>query len=224
MEVDKLKSLRRKFPARDGAEAGRVREHRAKIKAIAREYEQKKAQLTGRAPVMKRGIVYYAVVILALLMVGSLVMAGLGKGKPKRIERSKLIVDRSMDNLAIALGRYKFHVGDYPDPKEGLEALAAITPAKPGWFGPYIKQVVKDPWGHDYVYDRRRDGSPVLYSKGPDGRAGTTDDVLPKQELFTEAFRDTTWTNHWMPYQLRGIIVAPDEATRRKIQEEVKQY
>ncbi len=225
MEIDRLNALRKKFPAKDkGPDASKAREHRAKVKAIAREFERKKAELTGGAPSFKRGIGYYLIVILALLMVGALVLSGLGKGGRPRIERSQIMVDRSMDNLAIALGRYRFHVGEFPSPKEGLEALAAITPSKPGWFGPYIKKVVKDPWGHDYVYDLRRDGSPVLYSKGPDGRAGTTDDILPKQELFEEAFRDTTWTNHWMPYQLRGIIVAPDEETRRRIQEEVKKY
>lgn len=224
MNAAEISNLRKKFPAKAGAMQDSVREHKAKIKAIAREYEQKKAELTKGRPAFKRGIMYYAVIILGLMMVGGLVLSSLGKGGRKRIERSQIMVDRSMDNLAIALGRYKFHVGEYPAAKEGLEALAAITPKKPGWDGPYIKKVVKDPWGHDYVYDLRPDGSPVLYSKGPDGRAGTTDDVLPKQELFTEAFRDTTWTNHWVPYQWRGILVAPDEETKRAWQEEIKKF
>ncbi len=219
-----VNGMRKKFPAKKSPEADKAREHKAKIKAIAREFERKKSELTGGAPQVKRGIAYYAIIILGLLMLGGMVLSVCGKGGRQRIERSQIMVDRSMDNLAIALGRYKFHVGEYPSPKEGLEALAAITPQKRGWFGPYIKKVVKDPWGHDYVYDLRTDGSPVLYSKGPDGRAGTTDDVLPKQEFFTEAFRDTTWTNHWVPYQLRGILVAPDEKTRREWQEEVKKY
>jgi len=63
-----------------------------------------------------------------------------------------------------------------------------------------------------------------LYSKGPDGRAGTTDDVLPDQDLFDKPFRDTTWTNHWVPYQYRGILVAPDEKTKKAWAEEIKKY
>lgn len=224
MNANELRDLRKKFPAKAGAVQDSVREHKAKIKAIAREYEQKKAELTKGKPAFKRGIAYYAAIILGMMMVGGLVLSSVGKGGRKRIERRAIMVDRSMDNLAIALGRYKFHVGEYPAPSEGLEALAAITPKKPGWFGPYIKKVVKDPWGHDYIYDLRPDGSPVLYSKGPDGRAGTTDDVLPKQELFSEPFRDTTWTNHWVPYQWRGILVAPDEETKKVWQEEIKKY
>ena len=223
MTNKEIKALRLKFPAKGKAGAATAAK-KARIKAIAREFEQKKAELSGGAPVMKRGLVYYGAIILGLMMLGGLVLSVCGKGGRPRIERRELMADRSMDNLAIALGRYKFHVGSYPDPAEGLEALAAITPTKPGWFGPYIKKVLNDPWGHGYVYDLRPDGSPVLYSKGPDGRAGTTDDVMPKQELFAEAFRDTTWTNHWMPYQLRGILVAPDDKTRKEWQAEVDKY
>ena len=51
-----------------------------------------------------------------------------------------------------------------------------------------------------------------------------TDDVLPDQSLFDKPFRDTTWTNHWVPYQYRGILVAPDEKTRKAWQEEVRKY
>ena len=61
-------------------------------------------------------------------------------------------------------------------------------------------------------------------SKGPDRKMGTSDDVLPVPSMFEKPFRDTTWTNHWVPYNLRGIVVAPDEATRKQIQEMVKQY
>ena len=82
-----------------------------------------------------------------------------------------------------------------------------------------------DPWGHAYVYEEREGGGhPVLYSKGPDGRAGTTDDILPEQNMFDMPFRDTTWTNHWVPYQFRGILVAPDETTKKAWEEEIKKY
>ena len=215
--------LRKKFPAKKDAKA--VKSNKQAIEAIRREYERKRAELGGGAPVIRRGIVFYAVIVIGLMILGGLVLSVLGKGGPRRVSKAAIQSRSSMDALAVALGRYKFHVGEYPSTEEGLEALAAITPGKKGWFGPYTSKIVKDPWGHDYVYETRPEGGhPVLFSCGPDGKMGTTDDVMPDQALFEQAFRDTTWTNHWVPYQLRGIVLAPDEATKRKIQKEVKQY
>lgn len=198
---------------------------KAAVKAIAREYEMKKAALTGGAPVMKKGIVFYAVVIIGLLMLGGMVLSVCGKGGRAAIPLKPLQAQKSMRALTLALGRYKFHVGEYPSTEEGLNVLALKSCRKKGWDGPYVNHVVPDPWGNDYVYETRPEGGhPILYSKGPDGRAGTTDDVLPDQEQFDEPFHDTTWTNGWAPYRLRGIVVAPDEETKRRVQEEMKEY
>ena len=227
-------ALKKKFPGRPAAnDADKPPLHRkssrAAVKAIARDYELKKAELQGAgAPVFRRGPLFYLVLVAVLAVVGGFVLTaaknGVGFGR-KRIELKPLQVRKSMDTLVVALGRFKFHTGDYPSDAEGLNALAAKAFRKPGWDGPYINHVVKDPWGNDYVYETRPEGGhPVLYSKGPDGRAGTTDDVLPDQDAFEEPFRDTTWTNGWAPYRLRGIVVAPDEATKRRVQEEMKQY
>ena len=215
-------ALRKKFPNRDPKKAA----NKAAIKAIAREYERKRADLgLGSAPRFRRGIVFYAVVVIGLMMLGALVLSATGKGGRGEINLKQLQARKSMDALAEALGRYRFHVGEYPGDAEGLKALEAITPGKKGWFGPYVKKVVNDPWGQPYVYGVREEGGyPILYSKGPDGRMGTTDDVMPNFELFEKPFRDTTWTNHWVPYQLRGIVVAPDERTKKAIEEEVRKY
>jgi len=212
-------ALKRKFPAKDPQKRKRV----AAIKAIKREYEAKRAALGGCAPTFKRGLVFYAVVVLGLMILGSLVLSVAGKGGPKEISRAQIQVRKSVDAVAVALGRYRYHVGSYPSTEEGLEALAAITPRKKGWNGPYVNHVVKDPWGHDYVYACNGESEPpTLYSMGPDGRAGTTDDVLPDRALFDEPFRDTSWTKGWMPYYLRGYVVAPDRRTKSAIEEEVK--
>ena len=236
-----LNELKRKFPAKRRADdADRAPLHRkstkAAVKAIAREYERKRAELTGGAPTLRRGPVFYGAVVLVLVLVGGLVLSasrnGIGLGKA-RIERKPLQAQKAMRALSVALGRYKFHVGAYPTTAEGLHVLAFRRPneirrlrrAHPGWDGPYVNHIVPDPWGNDYVYETRPEGGPpVLYSKGPDGRAGTTDDVLPDQLAFEEPFRDTAWTNGWAPCELRGIVVAPDEETRRRVQGEMKKY
>ena len=236
-----LNELKRKFPAKRRADdADRAPLHRkstkAAVKAIAREYERKRAELTGGAPTLRRGPVFYGAVVLVLVLVGGLVLSasrnGIGLGKA-RIERKPLQAQKAMRALSVALGRYKFHVGAYPTTAEGLHVLAFRRPneirrlrrAHPGWDGPYVNHIVPDPWGNDYVYETRPEGGPpVLYSKGPDGRAGTTDDVLPDQLAFEEPFRDTAWTNGWAPCELRGVVVAPDEETRRRVQDEMRRY
>jgi len=219
--------LKKKFKAKPTPDAKR-RATKAAVKAIAREYELKKAELDlGKPPVLRRGPMFYAIIILVLVIIGSFVLSETGKmrwGK-ERIERKPKQALTSMRALAVALGRYKFHTGEYPSSKEGLAALAAKSWIKPGWDGPYINHVVNDPWGNAYVYETRPEGGhPILYSKGPNGRAGDDDDVLPDQEMFEEAFRDTSWTNHWAPYRLRGVVVAPDEETKKRVQEDMKRY
>ena len=222
MAID-YSEMRKKFPVRKGV--GKGKSNKAAVEAIRREYEAKRAELGSGAPTFKKGIVFYAVLVIGLMLLGGLVLSATGRGGPARVSKAQVQARKSMDALSIALGRYRFHLGDYPTTAEGLEALAAITPQKTGWFGPYTTKIVKDPWGHDYVYERRAEGGhPVLYSRGPDGRMGTTDDIMPDQALFDEPFRDTTWTNHWVPYQLRGIVLAPDERTKKAIQEEVRKY
>lgn len=228
--------MRKRFKAKapDGAKR---RATKAAVKAIAHEYERKRAELEGGAPLFRRGPLFYGMIVLVLIVVGALVVpqimsGGLTLGK-KRIERNDLQARKAMDALSVALGRYKFHVGAYPTTEEGLAVLACRRPKEirrvrarhKGWDGPYVNHIVKDPWGNDYVYETRPEGGPpILYSKGPDGRAGTTDDVLPDRLSFEEAFRDTTWTNGWAPCELRGIVVAPDEETKRCVQAEMRRY
>lgn len=229
--------LRKKFKAKNPQLDEKRRKKQLAIKKIAREYEAKKAEIAGGAPDLKKGPLFYGMVVLALVVAGSLVVPAIMRGDltlgKKRIERSALNARKSMDALSVALGRYKFHVGEYPSAEEGLAPLAyrkpkeilAVRRRHPGWDGPYVSHIVKDPWGNDYFYEPRPEGgNPILYSKGPDGRAGTEDDVLPDQLSFDEPFRDTSWTNHWAPCELRGVVVAPDEETKRRVQEQMKEY
>ena len=77
-------TLRKKFPTKDPQKKKRV----AAIKAIKREYAAKRAALGGGAPAMKKGVVFYAVVILGLMILGSLILSVTGKGGPKEISRT----------------------------------------------------------------------------------------------------------------------------------------
>ncbi len=213
-------ALRKKFPTKDAQR----RKKNLAIKAITREYEQKKAELGGmKAPHLKKGLLFYGIIIIGLTLLGSMVLTATGKGGRAHMSKAQIQVRKSIDALAIALGRYRYHVGSYPTTEEGLAQLASKTITRKGWNGPYIKQVVKDPWKHDYVYVCNAEGeNPTLYSKGPDGLAGTTDDILPDPQLFDEPFRDTSWTDGWMPHHLRGYVLVPDKKYIAQVEQEVQ--
>lgn len=211
VDYDKLKA---KFPVKAKAKASKS--SKLAKEQIRREFAKKKDALSGGLPRMKRGFIFYLVIIMGLMILGSLVLTATGRSGKAHISKAQINARKSMDALAVALGRYKFHVGDYPSTEEGLAALTNITPKVVGWNGPYCKRIVNDPWGKPYYYERLDSGHPILYSLGPDGKMGSVDDIMPDQELFDEPFRDSTWTNNWVPYKYRGILVAPNEASRQK--------
>ena len=69
--------------------------------------------------------------------------------------------------------------------------------------------MIPDPWKRPYVYEPNTNGVPTVLSLGPDGLRGTADDVIPAEGLFEKPFKDTSWTNDWVHFSRRGIIVVP---------------
>lgn len=85
--------------------------------------------------------------------------------------------------LESALEMYNLDMSRYPAPEAGLAALrqppagADAASYRPGG---YIKRLRDDPWGNPYQYAAPgpRSASPYdLFSSGPDGQAGTADDI-----------------------------------------------
>lgn len=188
----------------------------AKKKAIAREYEMKRRELGLGAPIAKRGIGFYLLLLVGMALISSFVFKQAGVvEKRKAVNTKMLFAQRSVDALAEALGRYKFHCGCYPTSEDGgLDALAAKTSRYPGWLGPYAGswgKIIPDPWKRPYVYEPTTNGNPVVLSLGPDGKRGTADDVLPSEGLFEKPFKDTSWTNDWVHFSKRGIILVPSK-------------
>jgi hypothetical protein len=120
---------------------------------------------------------------------------------------------RELDVLATALGRYRFHVGRWPVPQaHGLLSLCNDY-REPGWIGPYISHLRNDPWQNPYQYVVKADGSVRVFSLGPDGVAGTADDLRPDPAAFDIG---TAWTNNWVPAidRLPGVrIYSPPRET-----------
>jgi general secretion pathway protein G len=189
------------------------RERNKKVKAIYREMEAKKRELGLSAPVIHRGPVFYMVVVLVMALLGGAIIqaSGRGGGRGKMMDAKTGQAIRSVDALAEALGRYKFHCGQYPTIEEGLEALALKNSKYRGWMGPYIPKMLPDPWKRPYIYElpSTTNDVPTVLSLGPDGKRGTQDDIAPDKALFTKPFKDTTWTNDWVPFYKRGYIIVP---------------
>ena len=206
-------------PSKPGHSAAR---RSLKKKAIAREYEIKRRELgLGNGPVFKKGIGFYMIVIAGLALVGSLLMKQAGVADRKKTVNTKMLyAQRSVDALAEALGRYKFHCGCYPSAEDGgLEALSAKVSRRKGWMGPYAGSwghMIPDPWKRPYVYEPGTNAHPVVLSLGPDGVRGTADDVFPADGLFDKPFKDVSWTNDWVHFSRRGIIVVPAKSDKRR--------
>ena len=78
--------------------------------------------------------------------------------------------------LRTAIECFRRDCGRYPTTAEGLRSLVRPLAQLPSWKGPYIELLKPDYWRHPYVYQCTND-IPVLFSLGPDGRAGTADDI-----------------------------------------------
>jgi general secretion pathway protein G len=78
--------------------------------------------------------------------------------------------------LESALERFNVHMDRYPTLEEGLKALVE-SPADEDkkWRGPYVKQIITDPWGSPYQYKvpgvHHRTGFD-LWSRGADKADG----------------------------------------------------
>lgn len=196
------------------------RERDRKIKAIYREMEAKKRELGLKAPVLRKGPMFYMVVLMGLALIGGLVIQTAGKGGGKKMRDGNVVrAEESVSALAEALGRFKFHCGAYPSQKEGLQALADKFSLRKGWIGPYVERVVADPWKRPYVYEPTND-PPVVLSLGPDGVRGTADDVMPDPDLFAKPFKETAWTNDWVHFSRRGIVVVPTREEKENLLKE----
>jgi len=97
-----------------------------------------------------------------------------------RTEQAKVARARSdLSTIELALDLYELDMGRYPDGAdlEGLRKAPSEDAEK--WKGPYLKKDVSDPWGRAYNYKHPSEHSQDydLWSLGPDGQAGTDDDV-----------------------------------------------
>ncbi len=119
------------------------------------------------------------VVIVILGILASMVVPNL-MGSQERANMQKAVSD--VTALGTSLSMYKMDNYDYPTTEQGLDALVEQTDIEPEprrfLEGGYIQRLPKDPWGNDYVLlNPGEHGKMDVFSVGPDGEAGTEDDI-----------------------------------------------
>jgi general secretion pathway protein G len=84
--------------------------------------------------------------------------------------------------LENALDMYKLDNSRYPSTDQGLNALITKPDSEPAprnyKEGGYIKRLPADPWQNEYqLLSPGEHGTIDVFSVGPDGQAGTDDDI-----------------------------------------------
>jgi len=180
-----------------------------KIENIWRECEQRKAALQHAVPAgLFRTPKFYFCVIVVLAVVGGALFTATDKAVRRERTSPAVRALRNLDVLAEALGRYRFHTGEFPGTDQGLAALVH-NPHVPRWDGPYIKFLRSDPWKTPFVYRAPgTNGLPTLFSCGADRTPGTPDDLRPDPARFDPG---TEWTNGWVSADKRvpGVAILP---------------
>jgi general secretion pathway protein G len=192
----------------------RRRAKRRALDRIARDYERKKAELHGGvSPTLFRNPHFYLGIIVMFVLVGGALFNATDHSVRSIAITPPMRALRNLDVLAEALGRYRFHTGEYPSREQGLAALVR-DPQVTKWGGPYISFLRNDPWETPFVYEPRTNAVPMLFSCGPDKKPDTPDDLFPDPARFEPG---TEWTNGWVSadQRLPGVTVLPSAPTTR---------
>jgi general secretion pathway protein G len=116
-------------------------------------------------------------VVIIIGILAAMVMPRLvGRSEEARIAAAKADIN---SNIALAVDLFEMDNGRYPTAEEGLAALRSNPASLAGWKGPYLKKDPKDPWGKPYFYKSpgTHNSDYDLYSAGPNGTEGDSDDI-----------------------------------------------
>lgn len=98
-----------------------------------------------------------------------------------RTEQARLTAAQTqISSFGTALDAFEVDNGYYPKGKGGLQDLVQQPRDAQNWKGPYLKDVPKDPWNNEYIYEypgRHNANSYDLSSAGPDGKPNSEDDI-----------------------------------------------
>lgn len=131
----------------------------------------------------QRGFTLLELVVVLVILGTLAALVGprlVGHSSEARITATKTQIELFRQGLET----FRMHMGRYPTPQEGMEALQVAPPNSPNWRGPYLtKTIPKDPWGNVYLYrspgEQARDFDIIsLGADGQPGGAGEAADVV----------------------------------------------
>ncbi len=120
--------------------------------------------------------------LLVLVILGILAALVLPKFTGRTEQARVTAAQTQISTFGTALDAFEVDTGSYPRGQDGLAQLVVAPADAQNWRGPYLKSDIPvDPWGHPYVYEFPGKVNPTGYdirSAGPDGQAGTDDDIV----------------------------------------------
>ena len=137
----------------------------------------------GRWTLSQRRARAFTLVEMLLVLVILAVLAAIVIPKfAGRSQQAKVTAAASqISGFELALNSFEVDNGFYPQGSAGLNALVEQPNNLQSWKGPYLsKGIPLDPWGNAYIYNYPGKANPKhfdIHSPGPDGQAGTDDDV-----------------------------------------------
>jgi general secretion pathway protein G len=119
--------------------------------------------------------------LLVLVILGVLAAVVVPKFTGRTLDAQIKATRTSIVALRNAINNFEVDAGRFPSTEEGLNALVQRPNEVKEWHGPYIESTdLKDTWGHPFLYQfpgQHNANGFDISSAGPDGTAGTQDDI-----------------------------------------------
>jgi general secretion pathway protein G len=145
-----------------------------------------KTRITSRTSAPRQEGFTLIELLLVLVILGILAGIVVPKFAGRTEQARNTAAQTQISTFSTALSAFELDVGHYPRGKGGLTDLVTPPRDAQGWKGPYLeKEIPKDPWGNDYVYEfpgKHNTSSYDLYSLGPDMKANSDDDITNWQK------------------------------------------
>ncbi len=117
--------------------------------------------------------------LLVLVILGILAAIVVPKFSGRTEQARITAAQTQISSFSTALDAFEVDNGYYPKGGNGLMDLTQQPRDAKNWKGPYLKEIPKDPWGNEYIYESpgKNNSSYDLMSMGPDGKVGGDDDI-----------------------------------------------